>query len=97
MCLFVKLSRQLVLFHQWMTRQIAAEMEESPLKKLREEMGMSQEEFAHRIGTSARTISRWETGESVPPFTIAQMKALDALLLEYGKALKDLPDRFAAS
>ena len=72
-------------------------MEESPLKKLREEMGMSQEDFARRIGTSARTISRWETGESVPSFTIAQMKALDALLLEYGKALKDLPDRFAAS
>ena len=58
---------------------------------------MSQEEFARRIGTSARTISRWETGESVPSFTIAQMKALDALLMEHGKALKDLPDRFAAS
>jgi len=72
-------------------------MEESPLKKLREEMGMSQEDFARRIGTSARTISRWETGESVPSFTIAQMKALDALLMEHGKALKDLPDRFAAS
>ena len=80
-----------------MTRQSTAEMEESPLKKLREEMGMSQEEFARRIGTSARTISRWETGESVPSFTIAQMKALDALLMEHGKALKDLPDRFAAS
>jgi DNA-binding transcriptional regulator YiaG len=80
-----------------MTRQTTAEMEESPLKKLREEMGMSQEDFARRIGTSARTISRWETGESVPSFTIAQMKALDALLMEHGKALKDLPDRFAAS
>ena len=78
-------------------RQTTAEMEESPLKKLREEMGMSQEDFARRIGTSARTISRWETGESVPSFTIAQMKALDALLMEHGKALKDLPDRFAAS
>ncbi|WP_348235934.1 helix-turn-helix domain-containing protein [Leptolyngbya subtilissima] len=71
-------------------------MEESPLRKLREEMGMSQEDFARRIGTSARTISRWETGDSVPSFTIAQMKALDALLLEHGKALKDLPDSFAA-
>ncbi|MBD1874063.1 helix-turn-helix transcriptional regulator [Nodosilinea sp. FACHB-131] len=79
-----------------MTRQTAAEMEESPLRKLREEMGMSQEDFARRIGTSARTISRWETGDSVPSFTIAQMKALDALLLEHGKALKDLPDSFAA-
>ncbi|MBW4463150.1 MAG: helix-turn-helix domain-containing protein [Nodosilinea sp. WJT8-NPBG4] len=80
-----------------MTRQTAAEMEESPLRKLREEMGMSQEDFARRIGTSARTISRWETGDSVPSFTIAQMKALDALLLEHGKALRDLPDSFAAS
>ncbi|MBW4481704.1 MAG: helix-turn-helix domain-containing protein [Tildeniella torsiva UHER 1998/13D] len=80
-----------------MTRQTAAEMEESPLRKLREEMGMSQEDFARRIGTSARTISRWETGDSVPSFTIAQMKALDALLVEHGKELKDLPDRFAAS
>lgn len=79
-----------------MTRQTAAEMEESPLRKLREEMGMSQEDFARRIGTSARTISRWETGDSVPSFTIAQMKALDTLLLEHGKALKDLPDSFAA-
>ena len=71
-------------------------MEESPLKKLREEMGMSQEDFARRIGTSARTISRWETGDSVPSFTIAQMKALETLLLEHGKVLKDLPDSFAA-
>ncbi|WP_017297793.1 helix-turn-helix domain-containing protein [Nodosilinea nodulosa] len=79
-----------------MARQLTADMEESPLKKLREEMGMSQEDFARRIGTSARTISRWETGDSVPSFTIAQMKALDALLLEHGKALKDLPDSFAS-
>ncbi|TVQ11238.1 MAG: XRE family transcriptional regulator [Leptolyngbya sp. DLM2.Bin27] len=79
-----------------MTRQITAEMEESPLKKLREEMGMSQEDLARRIGTSARTISRWETGESVPSFTIAQIKALDALLAEQGKSIKELPDSFAA-
>jgi putative transcriptional regulator len=78
-----------------MPRQTAAEMEESPLKKLREEMGMSQEEFARRIGTSARTISRWETGDSVPSFTIAQMKALYALLAEQGKSIKELPDSFA--
>lgn len=72
-------------------------MEESPLKKLREEIGLSQEGLARKLGTSARTISRWETGDSVPSFTIAQMKALDALLQEYGKALQDLPDSFAGS
>jgi putative transcriptional regulator len=70
-------------------------MSESPLKKLREELGLSQEGFARQIGTSARTISRWETGENIPSFTIAQMKALDTLLRENGKTLKDLPDNFA--
>ncbi len=79
-----------------MAGQPTAEMEESPLKKLREEMGMSQEDFARRIGTSARTISRWETGDSVPSFTIAQMKALETLMAERGKGIQDLPDRFAA-
>lgn len=58
-------------------------------------MGLSQEGLARKIGTSARTISRWETGESVPSFTIAQMKALDLLLQEHEKSLKDLPDSFA--
>ncbi|MBD2069537.1 helix-turn-helix transcriptional regulator [Leptolyngbya sp. FACHB-671] len=78
------------------TTLIADPMGESPLKKLREELGMSQEEFARQIGTSARTISRWETGDSVPSFTIAQMKALDELLKANGKSLQDLPDTFAA-
>lgn len=53
---------------------------ESPLKQLREEFGMSQEEFARHIGTSARTVSRWEAGDNIPTFTIAQMKALDRLM-----------------
>ncbi|EKU99586.1 putative transcriptional regulator [Leptolyngbya sp. PCC 7375] len=39
---------------------------ESPLKKLREELNMSQEGFARQIGTSGRIISRWERGDSVP-------------------------------
>ena len=59
-------------------------------------MGLSQEAFARQIGTSARTISRWETGDSVPSFTIAQIKALDELLQAHGKTLQDLPDSFAA-
>ncbi|MEO0350461.1 MAG: helix-turn-helix transcriptional regulator [Cyanobacteria bacterium P01_A01_bin.15] len=71
-------------------------MDSSPLKKLREELNMSQEGFARHIGTSGRTISRWERGDSVPSFTIPQMKALDELLRAHGKTLQDLPDSFAA-
>ena len=49
-----------------------------------------------QIGTFSRTTSRWERGDSVPSFTIPQMKALDELLRAHDKTLQDLPDRFAA-
>lgn len=70
---------------------------ESSLKALRSELDMSQEEFGRSIGTTARTISRWEAGDSVPTFTIAQLKALDRLLKLKGKTIQDLPDYFGPS
>lgn len=36
------------------------------VKGLREALGLPQEEFARLIGVSARTVSRWENGESEP-------------------------------
>ena len=75
-------------------RQPQEEAGESPLKKLRDELGMSQEEFARQIGTSVRTVSHWEAGDNVPTFTIAQMKALANFLRSCGLTLDDLPDRF---
>ncbi|HLO83416.1 MAG TPA: helix-turn-helix transcriptional regulator [Nostocaceae cyanobacterium] len=68
---------------------------ESPLRSLRNELGMSQEEFGRYIGTTSRTISRWENGDSVPTFTVSQMKALDRLLKSHGKTIQDLPNDFA--
>lgn len=68
---------------------------ESPLRNLRNELGMSQEEFGRYIGTTGRTISRWEAGDSVATFTVAQMKAFDRLLQSKGKTIQDLPDDFA--
>ncbi|BAZ32358.1 XRE family transcriptional regulator [Cylindrospermum sp. NIES-4074] len=70
---------------------------ESPLKALRSDLDMSQEEFGRSIGTTARTISRWEAGDSVPTFTIPQLKALDRLLKLKGKTIQDLPDDFGPS
>ncbi len=75
-------------------RQPKEEAGESPLKTLRDELGMSQEEFARQIGTSVRTVSRWEAGDNVPTFTIAQMKALVSLLRSRGLTIDRLPDRF---
>lgn len=34
------------------------------IKALRKRAGLTQEEFAAEIGTTARTIHRWETGQT---------------------------------
>jgi len=68
------------------------EDEESHLKKLREELGMSQEDLARELGVSSQTISRWELGKNVPTFTVKQMKALEKLPTRIGRSIADLPD-----
>ncbi|MEG3906601.1 helix-turn-helix transcriptional regulator [Microcoleus sp. w2-18bC1] len=62
------------------------------MKKLREELEMSQEDLARELGVSSQTISRWELGKNVPTFTVKQMKALEKLLASIGKSISDLPD-----
>lgn len=37
------------------------------LKKLRKENNMTQEQLGERIGVTNKTISRWETGNYMPP------------------------------
>jgi transcriptional regulator with XRE-family HTH domain len=64
---------------------------ESPLKRLREEAGLSQQALSHRIGVAVTTISRWERGESVAMLTVPQMKALCKV---FGKSIEELPDEF---
>ena len=36
------------------------------IKKMRELVGMSQEQFAKELGTSVVSINRWENGKSLP-------------------------------
>ncbi len=36
------------------------------LRELRREQGITQEQFAEKLGISARTVSRWETGSNMP-------------------------------
>ncbi|MEG4034945.1 helix-turn-helix transcriptional regulator [Microcoleus sp. S36b_A4] len=68
------------------------EDQESHLKKLREELEMSQEDLARELGVSSQTISRWELGKNVPTFTVKQMKALEKLLATIGRSISDLLD-----
>jgi transcriptional regulator with XRE-family HTH domain len=66
------------------------EENQSPLKKLREEAGLSQQELATRIGVAVATISRWERGAPAM-LTVPQMKALCKI---FGKSIEELPDEF---
>lgn len=36
------------------------------IRNLREQLGLSQERFAERVGVSVRTVSRWEKGSAIP-------------------------------
>ena len=64
----------------------------SPLKTLRELLGMSQEQFAALIGVSTRTVSRWETGESRPSFTPGQWRRLLNAMANVNLGMENLPD-----
>ena len=72
-----------------------------PLRRLRQEAGLTQAELAKQIPDKTRTktlhqsvISRWESGEDEPELTVVQMKALCRAL---GKSLEELPDDFGPS
>lgn len=43
------------------------------LKELRNEKGMTQEQLGEKIGVSNKTISRWETGNYMPPVDCLNM------------------------
>ena len=36
------------------------------VKAIREKLGISQEEFAKRLGVSSRTVQNWEFGKKIP-------------------------------
>lgn len=67
---------------------------ESPLKQIREALGLSQEAFAREIGTALVTVGRWERGQTPPTFTLPQIKALRRLIRPLGLDIDDLPDHF---
>jgi transcriptional regulator with XRE-family HTH domain len=62
---------------------------DSPIKKLREAAGLSQEDLARLVDVSVSTISRWERGLAEPTMTVYQMKAFCSAV---NKSLDDLPN-----
>lgn len=60
-----------------------------PLKAIREELDMTQVEFAVALGVDPSTVSRCERGLSEIALTLWQVKRLCKLT---GKTLDELPD-----
>lgn len=65
--------------------------QESPLKRRREELGLTQRDIAIALGKTDQTISNWETGTYEPKMTPREMKALCKLLKW---TLEELPEEF---
>ncbi|MBP3577888.1 MAG: helix-turn-helix transcriptional regulator, partial [Lachnospiraceae bacterium] len=55
------------------------------LRKLRQEKQMTQEQVAEKIGVSAQSVSRWETGATFPDILL-----LPELAKLYGVLVDDL-------
>lgn len=55
------------------------------LAQLRKEQGLTQEQLAQELGTSNKTISRWETGTYLPPVEMLQL-----LSQRYGLTINEL-------
>ena len=51
-------------------------MDKEQVKKLRESLRLTQEQFADLMGVSPRTVSNWETGSTIPKSKVAHMKTL---------------------
>jgi len=59
-------------------------MDAQAIKALRLKMGLTQEDFAHRLGVTLPTVSRWEHGKSKP--SRLAKKALEEVMKEVSNA-----------
>lgn len=73
--------------------QESAKDKESPFRKRREELGLTQRDIALALGKTDQTISNWETGLYEPKMTPREVKRLCRLM---NWTLEEMPDEFAA-
>lgn len=58
------------------------------IRDIRQQLGLSQEDFASVIGVTFSTVNRWENGHAKPSRLAA--KSIEAKLLELGESGKEL-------
>ena len=61
-------------------------MDGSDIRVLRKQLGITQEEFAHRVGVTFATVNRWENAKSKP--SRLALRILDELSRKTAAAAK---------
>lgn len=79
-----------------MTRPKKSQRQEtnSPFKRLRLNVKLSQEQLAREIGVAVSTIRRWEKGQAEPTMTVLQMKEFCRAVK---KSFEELPNSLLPS
>ena len=62
---------------------------DSPLKRMRLNVKLTQDQLAKRLGVAVSTIRRWEKKQAEPTMTVAQMRKFCQAV---ERDLEDLPD-----
>ncbi|MEH2088033.1 helix-turn-helix domain-containing protein [Nostoc sp.] len=62
------------------------------IRELRQQLDLSQEKFAAKLGVSLRTINRWENGSTVP--SQMALKLIKEMLEKMGEAGKRLVNEY---
>jgi putative transcriptional regulator len=55
---------------------IRSEFDRARIRQLREDLNMTQENFAHEIGVTFATVNRWENGRTTPNKVAQKVLAL---------------------
>ncbi len=70
------------------------------IAQLRKELGLTQEQFGEKVGVTNKTVSRWETGNYLPPadalLTMSEVFGVSVNELLSGQRLKEEEYRQAA-
>ncbi|MGF1934131.1 MAG: helix-turn-helix domain-containing protein [Nostoc sp. ChiQUE02] len=62
------------------------------IRELRQQLDLSQEKFASKLGVSLRTINRWENGSTVP--SQMALKLIEEMLEKMGEPGKRLVNEY---
>ncbi|MEH2310426.1 MAG: helix-turn-helix domain-containing protein [Nostoc sp.] len=62
------------------------------IRELRQQLNLSQEKFAAKLGVSLRTVNRWENGSTVP--SQMALKLIEEMLQKMGESGKRLLNEY---